>query len=60
MNVTIVDVTNIPGVHLEDEAVLIGKQGKENISVETIAAQCSTINYEFITRINPLIRRIVV
>ncbi len=60
MNVTIVDVTNIPGVQLEDEAVLIGRQGKENISIETLAAQCSTINYEFVTRINPLIRRIII
>ena len=60
MNVTIVDVTNIPDVNLEDEVVLIGKQGSENISVETLASHCNTINYEFVTRINPLIRRIVV
>jgi alanine racemase len=59
MNVVIVDVTNIPGVELEDEVVLIGSQGQETISAETTASLCGTINYEVVTRINPLIRRVV-
>ncbi|KQC15126.1 MAG: hypothetical protein APR63_12650 [Desulfuromonas sp. SDB] len=59
MNVVIVDVTNIPGVELEDEVVLIGSQRSETISAETMASLCGTINYEVVTRINPLIRRVI-
>lgn len=60
MNMTMIDVTDIEDVKLEDEVVLIGSQGKERISAETLASLCGTINYEIVTRINPLIPRIVV
>lgn len=60
MNVVIIDVTGIEGVKLEDEAVLLGRQGSEIISAETIASLCGTINYEILTRINPLIKRQVI
>lgn len=60
MNFITVDVTDIPGVQLEDEVVLIGKQGQERISAEYLASLCGTINYEIVTRINPKIPRIVV
>lgn len=60
MNITMVDITNIPGVKLEDEVVLIGKQGDENISIEQVADWCNTINYEIPTRINEKVPRILV
>ncbi len=60
MNFITVDVTDIPGVQLEDEVVLLGKQGQERISAEYLASLCGTINYEIVTRINPKIPRIVV
>jgi len=60
MNIMMVDVTDIPGVKLEDEAVLLGKQGTEQITAETLAALSDTINYEFVTGINWEIPRIVV
>lgn len=60
MNMIMVDVTDIEGVKLEDEVVLIGSQGKERISAEYLASLCGTINYEIVTRINPLIPRIIV
>jgi len=58
MNFMMADVT-IQGVRLEDEVVLIGQQGKERISAEYLAALCGTINYEIVTRINPLVPRFV-
>ncbi len=60
MNMTMVDITDIEDVKLEDEVVLIGSQGKERISAEYLASLCGTINYEIVTRINPLIPRVVV
>ncbi len=57
MNMIMVDVTDIKGVKLEDEVVLIGSQGKERITAEYLASLCGTINYEIVTRINPLIPR---
>lgn len=57
MNMIMVDVTDIKGVKLEDEVILIGSQGKERITAEYLASLCGTINYEIITRINPLIPR---
>lgn len=60
MNITMADITNIPNVKLEDEVVLIGKQGNENISIEQVADWCGTINYEIPTRINERVPRIVI
>ncbi len=60
MNMIMVDVTNIPEAMLEDEAVLIGRQGSNSVSAEVLAGIIGTINYEVVTRINPLIPRIVV
>jgi alanine racemase len=60
MNLIMVDITDIPDVKLEDEAVLIGTQGKETITADQLAALSGTINYEFVTRINWLIPRLTV
>ncbi len=60
MNLMMVDITDIPGVQLEEEVVLIGRQGNEQITVEHLASLVGTINYEFVTRINWGIPRIVV
>lgn len=60
MNMIMVDVTDIKGVKVEDEVILIGKKGKLNISPEELANKIGTINYEVIARINPQIPRIVI
>jgi len=60
MNFILVDITDIPGVRLEDEVILVGSDGDEVIRVEDLAVLAGTINYEIVTRINPLIPRIIV
>lgn len=60
MNLCVADVTDIPGARAEDEAVLLGSQGRERITAEQLAAWIGTINYEVVTRINPLLPRLVV
>ncbi len=59
MNMMIVDVTHINNVQIEDEVVLIGGQGKEFVIAEEVAQKVGTINYEIVSRINPLIPRII-
>lgn len=60
MDMIVVDITNInknQKVRVEDEVVIIGKQGKEEITADELATLSGTTNYEIITRINPLIKR---
>ncbi|MGV8123666.1 MAG: alanine racemase [Candidatus Xenobiia bacterium LiM19] len=59
MNMFMVDVTHIPKASLEDEVVLLGRQGNESISADTLAELIGTINYEVTTRISPLLPRVV-
>jgi len=58
MNLTMVEVTKIPGVKVGDEVVLIGRQNDKEITVEELAEKIGTINYEIVTRINPQLSRI--
>ncbi len=60
MDIIMVDVTNIPGVELEDEAVLLGTQGNETITAEQMASWAQTINYEVVARINPMLPRKII
>jgi alanine racemase len=49
MNLCMVDVTHIPGVVAGDEAVLLGRQGTEEITAEMLADHLGTIAYEVLT-----------
>jgi alanine racemase len=51
MNVTMIDVTHVPGAELEDEVVLLGGQGEEHVSAEELAQWSGTISYEIVSRI---------
>lgn len=58
MNMCMVDVTDVPGVAVGDEAVLIGRQGERAITADDIAAQLDTINYEVVTRLSAALPRV--
>lgn len=60
MDMIMVDISEIKKVKVEDEVVIIGKQGKQYLSADDIANKLGTISYEVVCRINPLIPRIVV
>lgn len=51
MNMMIVDVSSIANVRSEDEVVIIGNQGKEQITADDIARITGTINYEVLARL---------
>ena len=46
MDQVMIDVGHIPGVQVGDEVVLIGRQGKEEITANDLASNCNTIPYE--------------
>lgn len=58
MDLTMVDVTNIPGVTAGDEVVLIGAQGEERMTAEELASKAGTISYEIFTSISKRVPRI--
>jgi alanine racemase len=62
MDMAVIDVTDVPSAKQGDQVVILGSQanGKssDRISAEDIASRAGTINYEIVTRINPLIPRI--
>ena len=58
MDLIVVDVTDIK-CRVGDEAVIIGRQGKVEIAAGDVAGQVGTSHYELITRVNPLIERII-
>jgi len=60
MNQTMIDISNVKNTRVNDPVVLIGHQNRNAITAEEIADKLRTINYEVVTRINPLIKRIVV
>jgi len=46
MNLTLVDVTDLPEVRVGDEAVLLGRQGEDAITADEVADWMETISYE--------------
>ena len=58
MDMTMLDVGDIPEVSLEDEVVIFGKQGNASITVDEIASSINTINYEIISTIADRVPRI--
>lgn len=57
MNMTAIDVSDCE-VGVDDEVVLIGRQGKLEIRVEELAEKIGTISYEVVSRLNGEIPRI--
>lgn len=60
MDMIIIDVSGIKGVKVGDEVVVLGKQGKEEVTADELAHLAGTINYEIVTRINPLIKKLYI
>lgn len=57
MDQMMVDVTNIPNVKLEDPVTLVGTNGDETITMETISAVADSFNYEFVCGISRRVPR---
>ena len=58
MDFIMVDVTEISNVSLGDEVILMGKQGKEQITAEEIAEKIDSVPYEVLCLIGKRVPRI--
>ncbi len=58
MDMCMIDVTEIEGVELGDEVVLLGTQGQETIHTDDMAAALETINYEITCLVGKRVPRI--
>lgn len=59
MNLIMVDVTSIPGVKKGDSVVIIGRQGKNEISVQSFMQMSNQLNYELLSRLPTNIPRVI-
>ena len=61
MDLTMIDVTDVPGVELRDEVVAIGAQrgvlGQDEITVEEVASLLGTIPWEVLTNVSRRVPR---
>jgi len=60
MDMTMLDVTEVPAVSEGDEVVLIGSQGDERITADDIAVKTGTISYEVLCGISSRVPRVYV
>lgn len=58
MDMTVVDLTEVPGARSGDAATLIGRDGGEEITVDQVAAKCGTISYEILTGLGARLPRL--
>jgi alanine racemase len=57
MDLTIIDVTNIPGVEIGDQVVLVGRDGSEQITAVDHARWSGTIAYEILCNLSERVVR---
>lgn len=60
MDLTLVDVTDVAGVALNDRVTLLGREGDLSISAEKIASEIDTISYEITCGISTRVPRVYV
>jgi len=60
MDLTLLDATDIPGVAVGDEVILIGESGEASIGALDIAQQIGTVPYEVLCSIGKRVPRIYV
>lgn len=60
MDLTVVDVTDLPEVRRGDPVVLWGTQGRDRIDLAEASRWCGAIPYELLTRIGRRVRRVLV
>jgi alanine racemase len=60
MDLTLLDVTDIPGVEVGDEVVLLGASGTSAITALEIAREISTVPYEVLCAIGKRVPRVYV
>jgi alanine racemase len=57
MDMIVIDLTDIDGARVGDVVTVVGRDGKEQITVYEIARRAGVSHYELLTRLNPLIQK---
>ena len=57
MDLTLVDVTHVPGAAIGDEVVLIGRSGEQRISARDLARNSDTVVYETLCNLSKRVPR---
>jgi alanine racemase len=60
MDLTLVDVTNVPNVKLNDEVVLLGESSGQSVTAEYLAKTAGTLSYEVTCGIGARVPRVFV
>ncbi len=60
MDLTLIDVTNVPGVELNDEVILMGNSAGQSVSAEYLAKTAGTLSYEVTCGISSRVPRVFV
>ncbi len=60
MDMTVVDLTDVPDAQAGDVATLVGRDGGEEIGVDEVAAKAGTISYEVLTGLGARLPRVYV
>jgi len=58
MDLTMLDAGGLANINIEDEVVILGKQGDNEITADEIASIAGTINYEIVSSLTSRIPRI--
>lgn len=58
MDMLTLDVTDVPGVAVDDEVTLIGRQGDEFVGADEMAEHAGTISYEILTSLMERVPRL--
>ena len=58
MDLVMIDVSGIEAVEVGDEAILMGRQGDQEVSAAELAERAGTITWEITTRVGSRVRRI--
>jgi len=58
MDMSLIDVSEVPDVQIGDEVVIFGKQGEEVIQVEELAQKANTLPYEILCNVGKRVPRI--
>jgi alanine racemase len=60
MDLTLIDVTNVPGVQVDDEVTLMGREADLSITAEELAKTAGTLSYEVTCGIGARVPRVYI
>ncbi|MCX8094850.1 MAG: alanine racemase [Caldisericia bacterium] len=60
MDQVMIDLTKFKDAKVGDDVIIMGKEGREEITADEIAKKCKTINYEIVTRIGKRVPRVYI